>query len=73
MPPVDPPLTGAQYDYLAAFDSFLRGDPGAVDAKARALTGVLDEAGLDPTETIERNQRRHFRARQSRRPLRSAA
>jgi hypothetical protein len=54
----DPPLTAAQRDYLAAFDRFLRGEPGAGADKARALTAVLDEAQL-PRDARERRRRFH--------------
>ena len=55
-PAVDPPLTAAQRDYLAAFDRHLAGEPGATDAKAQCFAAVLDEAQLprDPRERDER-------------------
>lgn len=46
MPREDPSLTLAQLAYLNAFDSLLRGEPGARSDMARLLGPVLDEAGL---------------------------
>jgi hypothetical protein len=45
-PPIEPPLTQTQRAYLAAFDRYLRGEPGAAAGKAKALGAVLDEAQL---------------------------
>lgn len=57
----DPPLTGAQLDYLACFDRFLRNEPGSHAAKSQAFSRMLDEAEVRPRSN-GRRARHTFRA-----------